>query len=227
LAAETRLSATGQRRHDLTNENRTCKIIIEQSFHNLYVRVMARPKTFDDDVALDAAIGVFREHGYEGTSAQMLVDAMGIGRQSLYNSFGDKAGLYRAAVRRYAVGETQAHRQALRTGDRAIDGLRAMVDRVIREARLPCLGVNSVAELGTSWPALNQIRAAADRSLRTAIVAQVEAAQADGDIAADLEPDTIATWFVASFAGIRIAARGGASAGHLTSLGELTLRALR
>ena len=70
-------------------------------------------------------------------------------------------------------------------------------------------------------------RAAADRSLRTAIVAQVEAAQADGDIAADLDPDVIATWFVASFAGIRIAARGGASAEHLASLGELTLRALR
>lgn len=188
---------------------------------------MARPKTFDEDVALDAAIGVFREHGYEGTSAQMLVDAMGIGRQSLYNSFGDKAGLYCAAVRRYSRRETQAHREVLLTGDRAIDGIRAMVDRVVREASLPCLGVNSVAELGTSWPALNEIRSAADRSLRKAIVAQVGAAQADGDLAADLAPDTVATWFVASFSGIRIAARGGASAEHLKSLGELTLRALR
>ncbi|MEI4507290.1 TetR/AcrR family transcriptional regulator [Sphingopyxis sp. CCNWLW253] len=188
---------------------------------------MARPKTFDDDVALDAAIGVFREHGYEGTSAQMLVDAMGIGRQSLYNSFGDKAGLYGAAVHRYVLGETQAHRETLRTGDRAINGIRAMVDRVVRAAGQPCLGVNSIAELGTSWPALNEIRATADRSLRTAIVAQVEVAQADGDIAADLDPDMIATWFVASFAGIRIAARGGASPEHLAYLGELTLRALR
>jgi len=188
---------------------------------------MARPKTFDDDVALDAAISVFREHGYEGSSAQMLVDAMGIGRQSLYNSFGDKAGLYGAAVRRYALGETRAHRAALRTGSRAIDGIRAMVDRVVQEAGQPCLGVNSVAELGTSWPALNEIRAAADHSLRTAIIAQVEAAQADGDIVADLDPDVIATWFVASFGGIRIAARGGASPEHLAGLGELTLRALR
>ena len=206
---------------------RAPKIVIEHSFHNDYVRNMARPKSFDDDVALDAAIGVFREHGYEGTSAQMLVDAMGIGRQSLYNSFGDKAGLYSAAVRRYAIGETQAHREALRTGNRAIEGIFAMVDRVVREARTPCLGVNSIAELGTSWPALNEIRTAADRSLRTAVVAQVEAAQAEGDIAAALDPDVIATWFVASFAGIRIAARGGASPEHLTSLGELTLRALR
>lgn len=188
---------------------------------------MARPKAFDDDVALDAAIGVFCERGFEGSSAQMLVDAMGIGRQSLYNSFGDKAGLYRAALHRYARGETQAHRAALRAGERAIDGIRAMVDRVVLEAATPCLGVGSVAELGTSQPELNEIRAVADRALRTAIVAQVEAAQADGDIAADLDPDALATFFVASFAGIRIAARGGASPEHIGILGKMALRALR
>lgn len=188
---------------------------------------MARPKTFDDDVAIDAAITVFREHGYEGTSAQMLVDAMGIGRQSLYNSFGDKAGLYSASLRRYALAETQAHSATLKTGDRAIDGIRSMVDRVVREAGTPCLGVGSIAELGTSRPDLNEIRAAADPVMRTAIIKRIEEAQADGDIAGDLDPDALATWFVASFAGIRIAARGGASAADLESLGELTLRALR
>ena len=51
---------------------------------------MARNKEFDRDDALDAAIGVFREHGFEGTSTDMLVRAMKIGRQSLYYTFGDK-----------------------------------------------------------------------------------------------------------------------------------------
>ncbi|AJA08552.1 hypothetical protein SKP52_08165 [Sphingopyxis fribergensis] len=102
-----------------------------------------------------------------------------------------------------------------------------MVDRVVREASQPCLGVNSVAELGTSWPALNEIRLAADHWLRAAIVEQVRAAQGDGHITADLDADIVATWFVSSFAGIRIAARGGASAEHLAILGEMILRALR
>ncbi len=58
---------------------------------------MARPKEFDSDKALNTAIGVFSEHGFEGTSAGMLTDAMKIGRQSLYDTFGDKWQLYCAS----------------------------------------------------------------------------------------------------------------------------------
>src|SRR6202166_2628716 len=90
---------------------------------------MARPREFDAEQALDAAISVFREHGYEGSSAQLLVDAMGIGRQSLYATFGDKWQLYRSAVRRYGMGECAAHFVALRSGVRALDGIDAMLRR--------------------------------------------------------------------------------------------------
>ena len=79
---------------------------------------MARPREFDTDAALDGAIAVFHEHGFEGSSAQMLVDAMGIGRQSLYAAFGDKWRLYCSAARRYGKGESAAHFDALRGGAR-------------------------------------------------------------------------------------------------------------
>src|SRR6516225_6494104 len=109
---------------------------------------MARPKEFDQDEALDAAIGVFREHGFEGTSTPMLVDAMGIGRQSIYDTFGDKWQLYCVAVRRYATAEVAEHLAALRGPARAIDGISAMIDRVVREAHKACLGVGSICEFG-------------------------------------------------------------------------------
>src|SRR3569623_2463758 len=101
---------------------------------------MARPKLFDSEQALDAAIGVFREHGFEGTSADMLVNAMKIGRQSLYDTFGDKWQLYLTAVRRYAENETRAHLEALKSKPRAIAGIKAMVDRVVAAAGHACLG---------------------------------------------------------------------------------------
>ena len=188
---------------------------------------MARTKEFDSEVALDAAITVFSEHGFEGTSAQMLVDAMGIGRQSLYDTFGDKWQLYQAAVKRYSLGETHAHRDAICSGDRAINGIRAMVERVVAEAAQPCLGVASIAEFGCSRPDLSEIHAKADRVLRDAVIAQVEAAQEEGDVDVDIDPDTVATFMVASFAGIRIAARAGASKAQLQALGDMTVRALR
>lgn len=188
---------------------------------------MARPREFDTDEALDAAIGVFREHGFEGSSAQMLVSAMGIGRQSLYDSFGDKWQLYRLAVRRYSLAERTAHLDALRSGPRAIDGIAAMVKRVVDDAGQPCLGVSSVCEFGRSRPDLTEVREPIGASLRTAIARRVRDAREEGDVAVDLDPEGIADFLIASFAGIRIAARGGADHATLSGLGDMALRALR
>lgn len=188
---------------------------------------MGRHKTFDPETALDSAIGVFREHGFEGTSADMLVQAMGVGRQSLYDTFGDKWGLYCAAVRRYALGEQSAHLAALSSGARAMDGLDAMMRRVVREASLPCLGVGSIWEFGQSHADLSQIHTFVGESLRAAIAARVRQAQDEGDISPDLDAQGAAEFLIASFAGIRVAARGGAGPAQLEALADFALRALR
>ncbi len=187
---------------------------------------MARPKAFDPDEALDAAICVFREHGFEGTSAAMLVGEMGLGRQSLYDTFGDKWDLYCAAVRRYAERETAEHLAVLRSGARARDGLAAMVERVAADAPAACLGVSSVCEFGRSRPDLAKIHDSAARVLRAAIVERVRAAQAEGDIAADVEPEEAAGFLAASLGSLRLAARGGADAAALRRLAAFALRAL-
>ena len=201
--------------------------IVDRSFQNSYMAVMARHKEFDRDEALDRAIGVFREHGFEGSSSTMLVEAMKIGRQSLYDTFGDKWGLYVEAVGRYSAGELEAHRERLRSGPRAIDGLRAMLERVAAQAHLACLGVNSVCEFGRRHDDLNKAREAAEAVLQQAIVARVRDAQAEGDVAADLDPQAAAGFLQTNLAGLRIAARGGASADQLKILTAYALRALR
>ncbi len=188
---------------------------------------MARPREFNADAALDSAIGVFREHGFEGTSAQMLVDAMSIGRQSLYNSFGDKWQLYRSAVRRYGSTERAAHLEALRSGPRAISGIEAMLRRVVDTASQPCLGISSVCEFGISRPDLAEERLPLARALRAAVAERVREAQSEGDIPPELDPKAIAEFLIASFVGIRVAARDGGNSAALTSLADLTLRALR
>ncbi|CAN7262971.1 TetR/AcrR family transcriptional regulator [Phenylobacterium sp. LjRoot219] len=188
---------------------------------------MARSKEFDIDAAVDAAVEVFREHGFEGTSAQMLVGAMGIGRQSLYDTFGDKWGLYREAVRRYAQNEGHAHREALLSGPKAVDGLRKDLERTIEDARRGCLGVSSIVEFANEQPDLAEIREKAGAQLSKVIREVVIRGQAEGDIAPELDPDALATFMIATFSGIRVAARGGAGAAQLASLAELAMRAMR
>jgi TetR/AcrR family transcriptional regulator, transcriptional repressor for nem operon len=188
---------------------------------------MARPREFDQETALDAAIAAFRERGFAGTSAEMLVQALGIGRQSLYDTFGDKWQLYLAAVRRYTTLETRAHLAALGSGARAMDGLQAMLDRVADNAATACLGVASICEFGASRADLADINEAAGRPLLAALAKRIRAAQAEGDIASDVEPKEAAEFLIASIAGIRVAARGGAKGKRLHALGSLALRALR
>ncbi|MBJ7408009.1 MULTISPECIES: TetR/AcrR family transcriptional regulator [Hyphomicrobiales] len=188
---------------------------------------MARPREFDTDAALDGAITIFSEHGYEGSSAQMLVDAMGIGRQSLYAAFGDKWQLYCAAVRRYGMGECAAHFEVLRSGARAIDGIGAMLRRVVETAATPCLGVGSTCEFGASRPDLVDIHAALGRTLHMAIVARVRDAQREGDVAASLDAEALAQFLIANIAGIRVAGRGGADRATLDALQQMVMRALR
>jgi len=187
---------------------------------------MARNKEFDRDDALDAAIGVFREHGFEGTSTDMLVRAMKIGRQSLYDTFGDKWKLYCLAVERYSIAETRAHIATLRGEPRAVDGIRAMIGRVVEDAQRACLGVGSICEFGESRQELSALRQTAGLQLKTAAEERIRKAQADGDIAGDATAGEIASFLIAGIAGIRVAARGGASRDDLRSLGRMTLRAI-
>jgi AcrR family transcriptional regulator len=188
---------------------------------------MARPREFDTDAALDGAINVFSGHGYEGSSAQMLVDAMGIGRQSLYAAFGDKWQLYCAAVRRYGMGECAAHIDALRSGPRAIDGIGAMLRRVVKTADRPCLGVGSIYEFGVSEPDLQKINGLLAKSLRAAIAARVRDAEREGDVAGGLDPEATSEFLIANIAGIRVAGRGGAGRAALAGLADMAMRALR
>lgn len=188
---------------------------------------MSRPKEFDVDSAVEAAVEVFRAHGFEGTSAQMLVDTMGIGRQSLYDTFGDKWGLYLAAVRLYCQKEVRAHCEVLASGEKAIDGIRAMFDRVVDDAGRGCLGLSSTVEFGCARPDLAKIRDASAGALARAMRDTLVNGQRQGDVSAELGPDDLATFLITTIASIRLAARSGAGKAQISAIVDLALRALR
>src|ERR1700692_14530 len=115
---------------------------------------MARPKEFDREMALKRAISVFGDHGYEGSSTDMLLRAMGIGRQSLYDTFGDKRQLYLEALQHYIADSVSEQIRALNTAPTAIAGIEAalevLVAKAVAEPGLGCMGVGATCEFGRS-----------------------------------------------------------------------------
>src|SRR5260221_11057894 len=77
------------------------------------IGLMARPREFDREEALERATAVFWAKGYASTSTDDLLSAMGIARQSLYNAFQDKRALYLEALERYQRTTIAGHLQRL------------------------------------------------------------------------------------------------------------------
>ena len=151
---------------------------------------MARPREFDRAQVLDQAIEVFWQRGYEATSIQDLVDRMGIHRGSLYCAFGDKHGLFLAALDRY---EEVFHSKILeRLADgslrgRARQAIREVFDDIVRSCaggggRKGCLMTNSAVELAAR-DRDTAARVGANLSrLEKALSTAVRTAQADGQL---------------------------------------------
>src|SRR5919197_1383213 len=120
---------------------------------------MGRGKTFDPSVALSAALDAFWRRGYTQTSLDDLTEAMGLGKASLYNAFGDKHALFLRALDRYSQ-ERMAELDQMLNGTASV---RSAIERVLRRTadvlwsdpmHRGCLLVNSTTELAASDPAV-------------------------------------------------------------------------
>lgn len=192
---------------------------------------MARPREFDTDAALDGAIRVFREHGFEGTSAQMLVDAMGIGRQSLYNAFGDKRQLYLEALRTYQQRSTGVHLARLRKPTSPIEGIRDMLVGLAPEDNatrlLGCMGVGSICEFGATDAELAELRLKVAPVLYENLLSRIREGQAMGEIDRSIDAREAAASIQTMMLGLQVAARGGASASELHTIVSFSVGRLR
>src|SRR5262245_20802716 len=93
---------------------------------------MARPREFDVDEALDRATKVFWARGYEATSVQDLVEALGVNRASLYATFGDKAQLFAQVIDRYGQHVDEVIGGALAAPAAGVEAIRAWFKALIR-----------------------------------------------------------------------------------------------
>lgn len=113
---------------------------------------MARQKEFDRDRVLHKAMEVFWTRGYEGASIQDLVKHMGINRQSMYDTFGDKHSLFLEALDRYREIQSRKVFEVLERPGSMKKNLRQLFEEVVArslsaEGRRGCFVGNSMSEL--------------------------------------------------------------------------------
>jgi AcrR family transcriptional regulator len=173
--------------------------------------VSGRPRGFDTDLALDAAVDVFWRRGFDGASLSELTSAMGINRPSLYAAYGDKDQLFQTALRRY-VDRNMAYVStalALPTAHEVASAFLLGNAVAVTRPGLPagCLSVQgAVATEGSSQSAsLSENRA----TIQALFADRFRRAIDEGDLASDEDPDELATFLITISSGFAIRAADG------------------
>ncbi|MEU5536515.1 TetR/AcrR family transcriptional regulator [Streptomyces sp. NPDC020362] len=193
---------------------------------------MARTKEFDPDAALQSALELFWRRGYEATSMADLVEHLGIGRASLYATFGNKHELYLKALDRYErSGLTRIVHELSRPGP-ALPAVRAVVRRFAAEAadeqlrRHGCLVTNTAAELAPHDPAAaRQVERNWDH-VETVLHSTLVRGRAQGELPAGRDPLTLARMLLVLMQGLRVVGKASADPARVRDAAEQALALL-
>lgn len=187
-----------------------------------------RPRAFDTEKALDAALELFWRHGYEGTSLAMLTEGMGVNVPSLYAAFGNKEELFRKALERYLRGPASYLQRATTeptargVAESALRGAIAMVTEP-RHADGCLLVHGALACHPSAEPIRDELsrrRAAAELAVRL----RFERAIAEGDLPATADPAKLAGFLMTLIWGLSVQAAGGAPRARLEEAASVALR---
>ena len=176
---------------------------------------MPRAKLFQIDDVLTKAIGRFSNHGYHAASISDLVDCMGIGRGSIYDTFGSKRGLFVRALRFYIKGYDRSFQEILNQSA-APDG--AIIGVFDEAAANGCFIVNAGIELATHDAEITRIVTGFYRTAEHRFRVLIEQGQRAGEITASIDPLQTAHGLFGLLLGLWTLVRSGAS-------GEPLLRA--
>jgi TetR/AcrR family transcriptional regulator, transcriptional repressor for nem operon len=193
--------------------------------------IVARPKEFERDAALDSAIAIFCDHGFEGTSTDALLDKMGISRQSLYDTFGDKRRLYLEALGRYIEDSVASQIATLNAQSSPLKGVEAVLLAMASRAAIAgapgCMGIGATCEFGQSDAEVSAMIGTGGKRLLSALERRLTEAKAKGEIGKDVDARAAAQFVKATMTGMKVAARGGATSETLRNISRMALRSLR
>ncbi|MFI6848759.1 TetR/AcrR family transcriptional regulator [Kitasatospora sp. NBC_00085] len=186
-----------------------------------------RPRSFDREAALEQALRLFWERGYEATSVADLTAAMGIRPPSLYAAFGDKRALFEEVVTRYRKTHGAYAPRALAEEPTARAGVARMLHEAAAQGTDPdhpwgCLVISSTVNCTSPevTGAVRELRNANVRALESLIRADIAA----GHEPADADPAALAAFTATVLQGMSQRARDGASRAELELVATAAMR---
>jgi AcrR family transcriptional regulator len=191
---------------------------------------MGRPRTFREDEALDAAMHVFWQKGYEGTSLDDLTAAMKINRSSLYSTFGDKEALFRKAMKQYSAGPLSFMTQALnlKTARAVVEALLRMSVKFLSDPAHPpgCLSIQGGLACGSGNEEVRQAMVDWRKAGLAQLQKRLQRAQAEGDLRKNVDPKDLARLIMIVMNGLGIQAVNGATPAEMNRAVDLALQSL-
>jgi TetR/AcrR family transcriptional repressor of nem operon len=192
---------------------------------------VARPKEFDREAALAAAMQVFWAKGYDATSTDDLRHAIGIGRQSLYDTFGGKRTLYLEALRRYQDDSVAARVKTLRAAASPLSAIEHFLVAVARETptqrAMGCMGVRAICDFGTSDPDVSALGKAAGNVVQSALEDTLRDAKAKNEVRPSVDVHAAAQFLQATLTGLKVAAQAGSTPRVLRGIAAVAVDGLR
>lgn len=189
-----------------------------------------RPRAFDLDDALEKAMVVFWEKGFEGASLPDLTAAMGINRPSLYAAFGNKEALFQKALARYSESAVAFFRERLdvpKLRD-AIAGFLsgAASSYACKETPAGCFSVQSALVGSREAQAVCQETMRSRESIVSLLKDRFDRAVHDGELKTGTETCELARFYTAVLQGMSVQSSGGTSKAELDQIVKLALRVL-
>jgi TetR/AcrR family transcriptional regulator, transcriptional repressor for nem operon len=172
---------------------------------------MARQKHFDPQAALAKAMAVFWRLGYEKTSMEVLMREMDIAKQSLYDTFGDKRGLYLKALAYYREEQNSALRRMFESQQSVKDGFAKLLFGLSRESRerheRGCLLLSANLERDTTDAVIAEFLRGNQAEVESIFVRALHRARKQKELSRNQSPEALGRFFVVTIQGMRAMAR--------------------